>query len=91
MFTTPLKSNRYVYTEVYSEPSQTSKMETFAKTVNGLKPLNILANRYILDVWLDYECTSSILPRMLESLAGCRTMFLFTVSCNIGELERNAY
>ena len=29
--------------------------------------------------------------RMLESLAGCRTMFLFTVSCNIGALERNAY
>ena len=32
-----------------------------------------------------------VIPRMLESLAGCRTMFLFTVSCNIGALERNAY
>ena len=30
-------------------------------------------------------------PRMLESLAGCRTMFLFAVSCKIGALERNAY
>ena len=25
------------------------------------------------------------------SLAGCRTMFLFAVSCKIGALERNAY
>ena len=32
-----------------------------------------------------------IYPRMLESLAGCRTMFLFAVSCKIGALERNAY
>ena len=30
-------------------------------------------------------------PRMLESLAGCRTMFLFAVSCKIGPLERNTY
>ena len=31
-----------------------------------------------------------ILPIMLESLAGCRTMFPFAVSCKIGALERNA-
>ena len=29
--------------------------------------------------------------RALESLAGCRTMFLFAVFCKIGALERNAY
>ena len=29
--------------------------------------------------------------RMLESSAGCCTMFLFAVSCKIGALERNAY
>ena len=29
--------------------------------------------------------------RMLESLAECRTMFLFAASCKIGALERNAY
>ena len=28
-------------------------------------------------------------PRILESSAGCRTMFLFAVFCNIGALERN--
>ena len=28
---------------------------------------------------------------MLESLAGCRTMFLFAFSCKMGALERNAY
>ena len=31
------------------------------------------------------------LPRILESLAGCRTMFLFAVFCKIGVLERNVY
>ena len=31
-----------------------------------------------------------ILPIMLESLAGCCTMFPFAVSCKIGALERNA-
>ena len=29
--------------------------------------------------------------RMLESLAGCRTMFLFAVFCKIGVLEHNSY
>ena len=29
--------------------------------------------------------------RILESLAGCRTMFLFVVFCKMGALERNAY
>ena len=28
---------------------------------------------------------------MLENLAGCRTMFLFAVSCKIDALERNTY
>ena len=32
-----------------------------------------------------------ILTRVLESLAGCRTMFLFAAFCKIGALERNAY
>ena len=30
-------------------------------------------------------------PRISESLAGCRTKFLFAVFCKIGALERNAY
>ena len=31
------------------------------------------------------------IARILESLAGCRTMLLFAVFCKIGPLERNAY
>ena len=30
-------------------------------------------------------------PRILETLAGCRTMFLSAVFCKVGALERNAY
>ena len=30
-----------IYVETYSEPCQSSKIEFFAKTVNGYKPLNI--------------------------------------------------
>ena len=30
-------------------------------------------------------------PRILESLAGCRTMFLFAGFCKTGALEHNAY
>ena len=40
-------------------------------------------------------CTKSLpkdfVARILESLAGCRTMLLFAVFCKIGALERNAY
>ena len=32
-----------------------------------------------------------VISRILESLAGCRTMLLFAVFYNIGALERNAY
>ena len=37
-------------TEAYSGHCQTSKMERFAKIINDLKPLNILAKSSILDV-----------------------------------------
>ena len=38
------------YTEVYSEPSQTSKIECFPKIVNGYKSLIIFVKSSILDV-----------------------------------------
>ena len=38
------------FTEVYSEPCQTSKMDTFAKIVNGLKPLIVFVKNSILNV-----------------------------------------
>ena len=40
-----------VFAEAYSEPYQTSKMETFAKIVNSLKPLIACAKNPILDAW----------------------------------------
>ena len=42
-------------TEVYWEPSQTSKMNVLAKVINGLKLLNISAKSSILDVSLVSE------------------------------------
>ena len=35
--------------EAYSEPSQTSKLELFAKIVNGYKPLTIFAKLRFLE------------------------------------------
>ena len=37
-------------TEAYSDPCQTSKMENFAKIVDGFQPLPIFAKRSIIDV-----------------------------------------
>ena len=37
--------------EAYPEKYQTSKMERFVQTVNGVKLLIIFAKRSILDVW----------------------------------------
>ena len=39
----------------------------------------------------NYNLAWCVKPRILESLAGCRTMFLVAVFCKIGALERNAY
>ena len=40
-----------IFAEDYSEPCQSSKMETFAKTLNDLKLLIRFAKNSILDVW----------------------------------------
>ena len=39
--------------ETYLVHCQASKMELFAKIVNGFKPLAIFATCFILDVWQD--------------------------------------
>ena len=39
----------------YSEPSQTSEMELFAKLVKGFLRLTVFAKSYILDIWLGFE------------------------------------
>ena len=46
-------------TEVYSEPCHTSKMEHFAKIVNGFQPLTILVKGSVLDVCQGFEYASS--------------------------------
>ena len=46
--------------ERYSEPSQTSGMEVFTKTINWLKPLKIFAKRSILYVSRGSELTSDL-------------------------------
>ena len=49
------------YTEVYSEPYQTSKMMYFAKVVDGWKPLSMsFAKHSILDVWQSSEYAFAI-------------------------------
>ena len=50
----------HIHIVSYSEPCQTSKMERFAKTVDGLKPLTIFTKHSILDVWQDSEYASDI-------------------------------
>ena len=48
------------YPETYSEPCQISKMEFFAKIVNGYKRISFFVKHFILDVWLDSEYASVI-------------------------------
>ena len=47
------------FSEAYSEPRQTSKIEHFAKIVYGFEPLTFLSESSILDVWLGSECASA--------------------------------
>ena len=49
-----------IVTDGFSEPSQTSKKELFAKIVNGFTHLIIFAKSSIFDIWLNSECASSV-------------------------------
>ena len=42
--------NKFI-AEAYLETSETSKMELFAKTVNGIQPLTMSGWSSILDIW----------------------------------------
>ena len=48
------------YSEMFSEPCQTAKMELFVKIVNDLKPLTIFAKRSVFGVWQNCEYASDI-------------------------------
>ena len=67
--------------EVYSEPSQTSRMELFAKTMNGWKLWIIFAKSYILDVRLgsEYVSVHYIVFFELDSLEVKTTFLIFTL------------
>ena len=45
-------------TEAHEEPTQTSKVELFAKIINDFHSLTIIADSFILDVWLGSEYVS---------------------------------
>ena len=47
--------------QVYSHPSQTSKIKLFTKIVNGFQSFNIFTNNSILDVWLGSECNCAFI------------------------------
>ena len=57
---TSVLANSNTITDAYSEPCQSSKMELFAKIVNGLT-VNYFAKSSILDVWQGSENTCSFL------------------------------
>ena len=44
----------------YSEPNQSSKIELFAKIVNGFQILTIFVKRSILEVLLSFECVPAL-------------------------------
>ena len=60
---TPFK-NWTLNSEAYSEPCQTSKVEIFAKIVNGFCQLTIFSKRSILDVWQGSEYASGMSLRV---------------------------
>ena len=54
------------YEEVYSEATETSKMELFAKVIIGFQPLPIFTKSFLLDVQLGSECTSEHYKRKIS-------------------------
>ena len=44
----------------WAEPNQTSKMELFAKIVNGFQTLTMFVKRSILEVLLSFECVPAL-------------------------------
>ena len=49
----------YDYAETYSQPSQTSRMELFSKTVNVIHQSTNFAKFSILDVWMGSKYASN--------------------------------
>ena len=65
----------FTSSEVYSEPSQESPTDPFAKILNSFYPLTIFTNSSILDVWQSFEFTSD-LPELILLFSDARISFL---------------
>ena len=69
--------------EAWSEPSRTSKMELFAKIVNGFQLLTIFAKNSISEVCVDSEYASMIVAEAY--LRACQTSvvkYIFIIHVN---------
>ena len=58
------------YTEVHSEPCQTSKMELFVKIINGFYPLTIFTKSSISGVWQssEYDSDCCVMKSPIDSI-----------------------
>ena len=72
----------------FTSVRSTNKIDSIQK-----RALRLLYNDHTstYDSLLAKASKPSMEPRMLESLAGCRTMFLLAAFCKISALERNTY
>ena len=72
---------------IFIRPSQTAKMEVFAKIVNDWELLAVFAKSFILDAWQGSEYTSDEFPQVNKftfiSRDGNRMLFLFMLKSAI--------
>ena len=52
--------------DAYSEPCQISKLQLFAKKVNGFQPLTIFAKRFILNAWQGSAYASAYIQLLIN-------------------------
>ena len=91
--------NGYNAIKCVSMSNQESKEIPITVNINSNKPLfypdSVTVNELVVVAMILINFTVNyaflMLPRILESLTGCCTMFLFAVFCKIGSLKRNAY
>ena len=75
IFLNAMNPRCYEYnSEPYSEPCQASKMELFAKLVNGWKLFTVLTESSIIDAWRGSQ-HSTVIPETLEPLPKFKVTF----------------
>ena len=72
-----------IYRGVFRTQTNTSKMEHFAKIVNGFQPLTIFAKSFILDVRLGSKFTSELQNQYSQT---CRLTFHICANSLLGGL-----